>query len=186
MRIRRPKVKIVNFVIIVLFTSLCLWIAFDPCPILSNSKANRPGYLDQVWPPENTNIPVGCYYRRSLKSYMFLSPSRIADPPKNLRPDGGVAVTIFPDTLIDEQVRKNPSFPSRVSLYINGRRVSQTELDRGTTVFSEIDDMSYMPQWYYFSGYPILFPGEHIARFVIVKIDGTRLEYEWHFTITWW
>jgi len=183
MKSPRSKAKIIKFVLILLLASLCLWIAFVPCPTLPNSKENRPRYLDQVWPPENTNIPVGCYYRRTLKTFLFNfpTPSNIGNPPKDLKPDGGVAVTIFPNTLIDEQVRKNPSFPSRVSLYIDSRKVSQSAIDRGTLGFD-----SYTPQFYYFGGYPILFPGEHIARFVIMKIDGTKLEYEWYFTITWW
>lgn len=187
MNSQQSKTKIIKFVLIFLVASLCFWIAFIPCPILPNSKANRPIYLDQVWPAENMSISIGCYCRRTLNAYLFNfpTPSNIGNPPKDLKPGGGVAVTIFPNTLIDEQVRDNPSFPSRVFLYIDDRRISQTAIDRGEPDFNGYFD-DYTPQFYYFGGYPILFPGEHIARFVIMKIDGTNLEYEWHFTITWW
>jgi hypothetical protein len=40
--------------------------------------------------------------------------------------------------------------------------------------------------YYYLGTVPFLIPGDHTAKVAVKRVDGSVVEYEWRFRITWW
>jgi hypothetical protein len=183
--------KSIILIVVISLLTTCIWISFIPCQDLVQASSDKPFYIDEVWPPAGTRISFICYAKKTLTGFLLPKPSLWEENATILSPDGGVAVTIFPDTLIKEMSGKNPSFPNRVFIYVDGKEIDTVALDKGTITIKantveEFKNYVYVPKWYYFGSYPVLFPGEHMAQFVILKKDGTTLKYEWTFMVTWW
>ena len=187
--------QVYSLILITGFLLCSFYIMSRSCPSYSNQRADLPYYLDQVWPPSNEEIPLGCYIRGVLKIYNRPIPqSTGSDQSRSLKPSNGVSVTIFPHLLKDEMSSSSngnvATFRDRVTLYVDEKATKTISVEKGEiTINGNSEDAfnrHYVPQWYYFGAYPILLPGDHVARFVIVKKNGELLEYEWKFTITWW
>jgi hypothetical protein len=76
-----------------------------------------------------------------------------------------------------------PSFPDRVSLYIDEEQVPITDrAEGGGTYFIGDTDLD-LAGWYLFGSDRFLPLGRHVAKLVIATRSGKILEYEWHFRI---
>ncbi|MBI5294298.1 MAG: hypothetical protein HY869_02400 [Chloroflexi bacterium] len=165
------------------------WIGTRPCPTGPTIIKDH-YYLDKVWPAPSMKVPVGCFLRRSL--------SQIDEVIKFVTSQGNrkditpsISVHIRPLTIVHE-LGDQKEFSKRLILYVDGNKGKNPDMmiENNSLLVAysleELEKMPRVPGWYHFGWFPFLLPGEHHARFVIVKRDGTTLEYEWDFTITWW
>lgn len=197
MNTKHPKKR--RFIILFLIAGLLLailWIAIPPCPMEIPVAIGKPDYIDSVWPSPGERVPAGCIIRRSMSwpVPVFLPIIKLAKGEKdfyNVIPTPGIVVKIIPMEIINE-LGEREEFSQRVILYLDDKKSGSPwdMLDDSSLIharsYVELTKLPNVPGWYYFGWYPMLLPGEHTARFVIVKKDGTTLEYEWNFTITWW
>ena len=172
---------ILSFFWVTLLTILL--IAMSPCP--NGPTTEKPYFIDHVWPPPGSKIPVGCFARKSLSPWFrfheYFDYSRtISNTHDDITPS--IAVLINQDQ-IEQQMDE------RIFLYIDNKR-SDVKPEYISITDQYVYDMNNLvdtdPLFYYFAWYPMLYPGNHTARFEIVQRDGTTFEYEWNFTITWW
>jgi hypothetical protein len=145
----------------------------------------KPYFINRVWPPPGSKIPVGCLARKSISPWFrfheyFDYPRTIGNTHTDISPS--VAVFINQDQ-IDQQMDE------RIFLYIDNKR-NDTRPEYISSSDQYVYDMNNLsdtdPLFYYFAWYPMLSPGEHTARFEIVQRDGTTFEYQWNFSIMWW
>lgn len=163
--------------------SIVLSVVVAPCPTGSTTK--KPYFIDRVWPPPGSKIPVGCFTKKSISPILrfqehFDYPGTISNDNGDITPS--IAVFINRNQ-IDQQIDE------RIFLYIdnkisniNPKYISITD----HYAYDRNNPLNTDPLFYFFAWYPMLPPGEHTARFEIIQRDGTIYEYEWSFTITWW
>ena len=79
-----------------------------------------------------------------------------------------------------------PPFEDRVSLYVDEKQVKTGVQIAGSdsTPYGDRfpNELEYL---YVFKSYPLLFPGDHKAKVVILLKNGQIAEYEWRFKIMW-
>jgi hypothetical protein len=163
-------------IVLAVILGACLWIVLIPCAAYS-TDLNKPDYIENLWPPPQTETRLGCY----IKRYLLIAPQGT-----------GVGVTIDTQKIMDlEELDLTHNdiqpFQNRFSLYVDGKQVS---LDRraegGGTLFTtnngEYIDLE-LAGWYFFGSSHFVAFGDHVAKIVMITEAGKALEYEWRFTI---
>jgi hypothetical protein len=186
----KSRFKTTILVIVSCLFLACTGILLSPCQKLLRGTGNIPYFIQKVWPQPNAKISMGCYIKKSLLTLTQWEWSPRQEKNRNyVNSDGWVGVRLLPKTIADEM---RSGFGDRTSFFLDEKNVGYFLLEEDATQKVEFDELtlqpkSYLPQYYYL-GYAklFLFPGEHIARITIIKMDGTVLEYEWSFEITWW
>jgi hypothetical protein len=160
-------------VILVIILAGGLWITSTPCPIFENAE-EAPNYLEDIWPPPQAEMNLGCYVRKSLFN--------------NLR-GAGFSVVINTDGIYKLEFsqpsnKDTTPFPDRVSLYMDGEKIlpDRYASGGGAWVDSEENDLG-LAGWYWLGSSKLLFFGDHTAKVVIATRSGKNLEYEWQFKI---
>ncbi|MFZ5821557.1 MAG: hypothetical protein ACOYYJ_16800 [Chloroflexota bacterium] len=182
MRIQNMKSQI-RWLILVFGGSILLVIlsmALSTCP--NGPTTEKPYFIDEVWPPPNSKIPVGCFARKSMSRWFGFrgEVATIFNTNSDVTPS--IAVFII-QSQIDQQLDE------RIFLFIDHKRNEVRPEYISTTsryVYNQDNILDTDPLYYFFAWYPMLPPGDHTARFEIHQRDGTIYEYEWSFTITWW
>lgn len=152
----------------------------SPCP--KGPTTEKPYFIDHVWPPPDSKIPAGCFARKSISRWFGFHGyyETISNTNSNITPS--IAVFINQDQI-------NQQMDERIFLYIDNKR-SDVHPEYISITDQYAYDMDNLvdtdPLFFLFAWYPMLYPGNHTARFEIVQRDGTTFEYEWTFTITWW
>lgn len=170
------KLKRSMKIIIVILTIIIaggLWLTLTPCPIVENTE-DAPDYLEDIWPPPQAEMYLGCYVRESLFNNMH---------------GAGFSVMITTDEIYKLEVlqpsnKDTSSFPDRVSLYMDGEKVlpDRYASGGGAWVDSEENDLG-LAGWYWLGSSKLLFFGDHTAKVVIITRSGKILEYEWRFKV---
>ncbi len=180
----RRGIQLLLFVAVLGWIGGSVWLMEPRCP--PSPVAYLPGFVEQVSPPPEAEISFRCYTQKILHARMtFMGGGQI--------PDGGIAVNV---STADFAARETPgpyvevvrSFNDRVTLYLDGRKLLKGiyyDSLVGVLIGTHPGDMAPLSSDYTFASFPILFPGDHNARIVIVPASGESLEYEWHFRITW-
>jgi len=162
----------IGFVIgLACFLLLGIWVIATPCP-RNLGSIETPLYIERVWPPSESETWLGCYIRRYI-----LPPSGI-----------GVGVAVDMDSIWELEVPQSnkldlPSFPNRVSLYVDEQQVPITQRLEGGGAYFIGDTELDVAGWYFFGSHQFTPPGEHLAKVVIATRSGKILEYEWRFRI---
>jgi len=186
MKLTRRAAKWLLILVALLIVGL-VWLMEPRCPAYYPpypTDTNLISFVEQVSPPPESEISVRCYTQKVLwPRFAFMMGGSI--------PDGGIAVTVSTRDFAtwktpgpyDEVVR---SFDNKVSLYIDSRKLSK-EIYWDSLVGQVSSTGSKLPLSadYTFASFPILLPGNHDAKIVIIPGTGDNIEYEWHFKIVW-
>jgi hypothetical protein len=171
----KPSVKIIS-VALTLFLASCLWVALTPCPKFEDT-VNIPDFLEQIWPPPQTEMHLGCYIRKSLFGN---------------RLEAGISVVINTDGIFKLELsqpsnKDTAPFLDRISLYVDGEKVSIDRYGEGGGAWSAMVADDYVEQdlagWYFLGSNKLLFFGDHTAKVIIATSSGKILEHDWHFKI---
>lgn len=156
-----------------------IYLKDTPCPNYSERISDAPEYITAVWPLPNAEIEFRCYIRYKL------SFSRNLESSINV---AMIPITSFKSQEVDYQEAHPkevfPPFEDRVSLYVDEKQVKTGVQIAGSdsTPYGDRfpNELEYL---YVFKSYPLLFPGDHRAKIVIVLKNGDIAEYEWRFKI---
>lgn len=193
------KPVVIGFVMITVML-ICYQIV-APCPgnLFDEGKWDPVQFIHSAWPQER--IRLGCYYRtflpfdswdisteRYLNRGVGVSINGLAMENFDF-PPAGQEIDLSDIMLCADRSRKNP-LEDRVYLYIDGRKLPDSSFRRvnyfGGQLIIYLEANSGIPAALDVDWYPLLFFGDHTAKVVIETLMGATLEYEWHFTVTFW
>ncbi|MGB8983151.1 MAG: hypothetical protein WCC12_14845 [Anaerolineales bacterium] len=169
MRTRKLKAKAA--ILLACLILISIWTVATPCPT-NTGLLKAPQYIENVWPPSESETLLGCYVKR------YLWP----------RSGIGVGVAIDMDSIWQLELPQSSSqvassFPDRVFLYVDGNQVPITSRWEGGGTYRVGDTELDLAGWYFFGSNHFVLPGDHRGRVVVVTKSGETLKYEWAFRI---